>query len=355
MRAPALRAPAGPWCASVRESRVLDLKRVRPLDAAIAAVAVVVLILGGYLGYSVWSSRESVVSSTPAARAIKELEATVRTRPNDVDARMRLAQAYTVAGRDKDAVTQYKAVLTVNEEFVPAISGLGFIALKQEQYKTGEGYYRKIIELLEGNVPLGGEDTLETAYFYLGSALYEQKEYEDAASYFKEALRLRRDASDTHYALAVCYRELGSDDAYRESLENALLFDPSMPEANFDLGVILSAEGDTASAAERFRTATDAAPTAERIQVALQDLGPYEERLGAAKTLMGSDPEKALLEARVAAALESTDPEARLLVAQGYEKTGDKIKAAEAYRRVLALDAQNTTATDGLKRVTDGS
>jgi len=334
---------------------VLDLRRVRPLDVAIAAVAVVVLLLGGYLGFSVWSSRESVVTSTPAVRAIKELEATVRSRPNDVDARMRLAQAYTVAGRDKDAIAQYESVLTVNEEFVPAISGLGFIALKQKQYKTGEGYYRKIIDLLEGEVPLGGEDTLETAYFYLGSALFEQKQYEDAASNFKEAIRLRRDASDTHYALAVCYRELGSEAAYRESLENALLFDPRMPEANFDLGEILLADGDQAGAAERFRNAADAAPTAERIQAALQDLGPYEDRLAAAEKSIEADPEKALVEARVAAALEATDPAARLLVGQAYEKTGDKAKAAEAYRRVLALDANNPTATEGLKRVTDGS
>jgi len=334
---------------------VLDLKRVRLLDAAIVAIAVVVLLLGGFLGYSWWSSREAVISSTPAARAIKELEATVRTRPNDVDARMRLAQAYSVAGRDKDAIAQYKAVLTVNKEFVPAISGLGFLALKQGQYKTGEGYFRKIIDLLEGNVPLGGEDTLETAYFYLGSALYEQREYEDAAGYFKEALRLRRDASDTHYALAVCYRELGLDEAYRESLENALLFDPQLPEANYDLAAILLAEGDEAGAAEHLRKAADAAPAAERIQVALQDMGTSDERLASAKKLMATDAKKALVQARVAAALEPSSPEVWIVVAQGYEETGDNTKAAEAFKRVISLDAGNTTATEGLKRVTDGS
>jgi len=43
------------------------------------------------------------------------------------------------------------------------------------------------------------------------------------------------------------------------------------------------------------------------------------------------------------------------VVAQGYEETGDNTKAAEAFKRVISLDAGNTTATEGLKRVTDGS
>jgi len=202
---------------------------------------------------------------------------------------------------------------------------------------------------------MGGEETLETAYFYLGTALYEQKQYEEAAGNLKEAIRLRRDASDTHYALAACYRAMGSDDAYRESLENALLFDPKMPEANFDLAELLLADGDEAGAAEHFRTSADAAPNIDKPAVELEKLGSFAERIKAAKALMESDPKKALAEARVAAALEPADAEAVLLVAQGYENTDAKEEAAESYRRVLILDPGNKTATDGLKRVTDGS
>lgn len=339
----------------VRESRVLDIKRVRPLDAVIAGVAIVVVALGAYLAYSVWASNQAVTASTPVTRAVKELEATVRARPNDFDARMRLAQAYAVAGRDNDAIRQYEAILSVNDEFVPAISGLGFMALSQQEWASGEKYYRRIIDLIKDDLPMGGEDTLETAYFYVGTALYEQKQYEEAAGYFKEAIRLRRDASDSHYALSVCYKAMGSATAQRKSLENVLLFDPKMPEANFDMGEILLAEGDEAGAAEHFRVSADAAPNEEKPLLALEEFGSYDDRLKLAQTLMSSDIKKALINARVAAALEPMEPVAKLLVAQGYEKTGDKEAAVEAYKRVLILDPGNETATNGLKRVTDGS
>ncbi len=334
---------------------MLDLKRVRPLDVALVVVFAVVVILGAWLGYAVWAGRQAVVASTPAVRAIVELEATVRSRPNDYNARMRLAQAYAVAGRDADAREQYEAILSVNDQYVPAISGLGFLALTEQDWKTGETYYRRIITLIKDDLPLGGEDTLETAYYYLGTALYEQGKYEEAAQYFKEALRLKRDSSDVHYALAVAYRALGADKAYRNSLEDALLFDPAMPEANFDLGEILLEEGDEAGAAERFRTAADSAPTVDKPVLALEKLGDSDARLAEAKSLMASDVEKALTEARIAAAIDPNNVEARLLVAQGFEQTDDKENAEESYRRVLLLDPENETATQGLKRVTDGS
>lgn len=339
----------------VREYRVLDFKRVRPLDVAIAAIAVVVVVLGAWLGYSVWASRQAVKASAPVTRAIIELEANVRKAPNDFNARMRLAQAYAVAGRDRDAQEQYEAILAVNDQFVPAISGIGFLALTQQDWEQGEKYYRRIIELIKNDLPTGGEDTLETAYFYLGTALYEQGNYEEAAANFKEALILKRDAADVHYALAVAYRAMGSDKAFRKSLENALLFDPKLPEANFDLGEILLAEGDVAQAAEKFRISADAAPNVDKPRLALEELGSFDERFSKAKELMSTDPKAALVEARVAAALEPQNAQAQLLAGQGFEESGDRVRAEEMYRRVLLLDPQNAEATQGLERVTDGS
>jgi tetratricopeptide (TPR) repeat protein len=337
------------------ECKVLDLKRVRGLDAAIAAVAAVVVILGAYLAYSVWAGDRAVVSSTPAQRAIEAFAAKVRKNPNDINARMQLAQAYSVGGREAEAIKQYKEVLSVSEEYIPALSGIGFSLLKEKEFKTAEGYFRKIIELIEGKVSSGREATLESAYFYLGTALYEQRDYEEAAANFKEALRLKRDASDTHYALAKALEELDSPNAYKESLENALLFDPKMPEANYDYGLVMLEEGDEAAAAEHFRASAEAAPNATMPREALAKLGPFSPRFDSAKSLEKSDPRKALSEVRIAVALDPQSVPALVLKARLYEETGDKEEAAAAYRSVLALDPENKPANDGLKRVTDGS
>lgn len=334
---------------------MLDLKRVRPLDAAIMVAAALVLVLGGYLGYTMWASGQAVENATPASRAIGALIADVRKNPNNLDARMKLAQAFAVAGRDREANEQYKAVLTQNKDFIPALSGIGFIALKQQQWKTGEGYYRRVVDLLAANVEPGRETQLETAYFYLGTALMEQKLYEDAVSNFKEALRYRRDAADTHYALAVSLRELGNLDSYRESLENTLLFDPSMPEANYDYGQILLEDGDIAGAAEHFRKSIDKAPLVDKPQAALDELGTLDGRMASAKKLARDDVKKAIAEARIAAAIDPRSTEAHVLLGDLYEQARNKTKAASSYRKALAIDPDNAAAKAGLKRVTDES
>lgn len=331
---------------------MIDLKSVRPLDAAIAVVAVLVIGLGAYLGYSVWAGNRNVIESTPASRAIQQLEANVRGNRNNLNARMELAQALVVAGRDREAVPQYEAALKIKKDFAPAISGLGFVALKQKDWAQGERYFRRVVDVLEPIQVAGGNPSLETAYFYLGTALMEQRKYEDAVAYLKRAILLRRDASDTHYALAVCYRSIDSQSKYREELETTLLFDPKMPEANYDYGRVLLAAGDKAGAAEHFRVSIDSAPGNDLPQNALDALGSFDEHYAAAVRLKAK-PKSALGDARIAAALDSRSTKALTLVGDLYTKLGDKTKAAEAYRRVLLLDPNDPSAKNGLKKVSD--
>ncbi len=167
---------------------------------------------------------------------------------------MRLAQALSVAGRSEDAVEQYQAVLKLNKEWVPALSGIGFELMKQKDWKGGEEYFKRVIALTEGKTPqMSGGSSGEIANYYVGIARMEQRDYSGAAGYLKQALRMRRDASDTSYALSVCYRKLDIIDGQKEMLEYTLQFDPNMPEANYDYGLLLLAEGKTAEAAEHFR------------------------------------------------------------------------------------------------------
>ena len=175
-----------------------------------------------------------------------------------------------------------------------------------------------------------------------------------STGYLKRAVLIRRDASDTHYALAVCYRSIDSQSKYREELQNTLLFDPKMPEANYDYGKLLLGDGDKAGAAEHFRVSLDAAPGNELPQDALDGLGTFDEHLSAALSLKAGKPKAALTEARIAGAIDSRSVPALDLVGELYAKLGNKTKAAIAFRRALLLDPNDSAAKTGLKRVTDG-
>ena len=71
---------------------------------------------------------------------------------------------------------------------------------------------------------------LETAYFYLGSVLYEQARYEEAVGALKEALRMNQTASDTHFLLAMTFKKLDEQGGYRDELAvDALRSTPTCP------------------------------------------------------------------------------------------------------------------------------
>lgn len=326
--------------------------KARGIDLAIWGAVALVVALGGYLAWSVWAHGRAVDSSTPALRAARSMEQLVRKNPNDVQMRLRLAQLYTIAGRDRQAIEQYEVALKLHKDDVPALSGLGFIASRQKEWKTAEGYWLKVVGLLRDKPGSDTDRRLETAYFYLGTSMYEENRYEDAIGYFKEALRIRRDASDTYYALAQAYRAIDAPAQYRQNLEAALAFDPKMPEANYDFGKVLLAEGDVAKAAEHFRTSADGAPTGvDKPGLALEQLGTAEEHLAKARSLEKKDARKALTEARIATALDPTRIDGLLLKASLYEATKQKSKALETYEAALKIKPDDATARKALERL----
>ena len=319
-------------------------------------VAVAVLIVGAYLGYLVWSNNRSLLTGSPASREIQAFSEKLKKNPNDVETRMRLAQALSVAGRGPEAIAQYQQVLKVNKDWVPALSGIGFEMMKLKDWKGGKEYFAKVIALTEGKAPqMSGASSLEIAYYYSGIAMMEQKDYAGAAGYLKRALQMRRDASDTAYALAICYNKLGIEDGYRQMLLYTLQFDPKMPEANYDYGMLLLKDGDIAGAAEHLRTSTTAAPYKKEPQDQLAKLGTAPARLASANSLASTDASAALAQARIAAALDPQSVDSLMLVAKLWEQLKDRTKAADAYSKVLIIDPGNATATAGLKRVKNGS
>lgn len=334
---------------------MIDLRRLKPLDIALWTAVVAVIMLASFLGWSVWSQNRQVVSATPASRAVEAIQADLKKDPNNLDLRMRLAQALVVAAREREAVAQYQAVLKVNKDYTPALSGLGFIAAKDKEWKTAQGYFQKVTDLLANTENADRNRTLETAYFYLGTAQMEQHDYEDAIGNFKAALRIRRDASDTHYALAYCYKGLDSEKKYREELEAAIAFDPKMPEANYDLALLLIEEGNLGRAAEMLRTSVDAAPGVDKPMDALDKLGPFSERLSSAKSLSTTDAKKALAEARVAASLEPDNVDALQVLATLWEKNKYPDQALSTYRRILLLSPQDSDAKKAVERLSNAS
>ncbi len=327
------------------------LQSRRGLNLVIALVAVVVMGLGAYLGYTIYQQRQVSQVSSPLGRATENLIAQVRKKPNDIDLRMQLAQTLTVQGRNAEAAQQYQQVLKLKEDFPAALSGLGFIAAREKDWKTSESYWRKVIDIGAKSPNARMDKGLETAYFYLGSVLYEQARYEEAVGAFKEALRMNQTASDTHFLLAMTFKKIDEQAGFRDELQSALYLDPSMPEANYEMGLILQKEDDLAGAAEHFRRSVDAAPAKAEPREALDALGPAAERIDAAKKLLAKEPAKARDEARIAVAVDPEGVEGWIVLGDAYVKLKKPAAAKKAFSEALAIEPSNAEATERLKQV----
>ncbi len=323
--------------------------RDRWLTWAIRVVGVLVICALAYLAYSVYQSRRLAEDTSVTARAIASLKQAVEDDPENPDAHILLGDAYRDTGRPADAIEQYEAALKLQADHPVALSGLALVAMQEEEWQTASGYWERAIDVLMEMEFAAQDLRLEKALYYYGVTLIELGEYEDAANYLREALRIKRSDADTHYALSVAYRELGSASKQRESLETALIFVPAMPEANYDLGLLYLADGDEASAAEFFRVAVDNAPGRKEPLEELEALGPFDERLEKAESLAESDPAAALVEARIAAALDPTDIDAVRLVAQLLRPLDSPEDEKAAWERVLDLAPDDPEATEALQ------
>lgn len=326
--------------------------RVRWLDWSIKGAVVALLLALALLAYLMISTSIRDRNATPAARAVANLMQVVRDNPDDPAARLRLADALAAAGRLREAVEQYQALLSLRPDDPQALAGLASIAMEQGEWRTAEGYWRTIIGILQEGQYAALDQRLERAHRNLGATLMEVKDYEEAARYLKEALRIRRDVSDTYFLLGIAYREMRSNVKYRENIEFALRFDPLRPDANFELGKILLAEGDTAGAAERFRVAAENAPP-ERTEPLdeLAGLGTVAERLAKSAALASVDTTAALAEARIAAAIDPQRVDAARAVAALYQRQGQLEPARAAWERVLALSPQDDEARAAIERL----
>ncbi len=330
---------------------------IRWLDATIKAVVVLLIASLGYLAYAITAFQIQERRGQPVSRAIENLVAAVSENPDDLSLRLLLADAFAAAGRLRDAVEQYNAALEISPDNPTALTGLALVSMYQQEWETAEEYWLAVIDGLAGDDYSLLDQRLEVAYYQLGVTYIEMTRYEDAIAHLREALRIKRSAADTHYALSVAYGRLDSESNQRGYLENALMFDPRMPEANYDLGLLLLAEGDIAAAAEHFRASADNAPESRREPRTELDRiereGSAEVRLERARELQDSDAASALSEARIAFALDPSLSDASRLAARLWEETGDEEQALDMWRKVLEADPNDGDAAAAIDRLTE--
>ena len=328
----------------------------RPSDdwirIATGVLAVAVLGVAIYLGIAVYSNWKIGDTQSPAARSVANLAAAVAANPNLALARVRLAEAMMANGQQADAIEQLQAALQIEEDNVAALTDLGLIAMDRGEWVKAEDYWKKLITILASGEMAQQDQRLADVYYYLGTTYVELKRYEDAVANLNESVKIKRDLSPVHYMLSAAYQRLDLLERQQQELEIVIAFDPEHAQANYDMGLLLLGRADTASAAEFFRVAQDNAPAGiTDPQKQLDKLGSAADRLTSAQKLAATDPAAALIDARIAAAIDPSDIEALRLVAQLWEANNDPVKAQSTWQRIVDLLPGDVQATEAIKRL----
>ena len=164
----------------------------------------------------------------------------------------------TQAAQLKDyerAIEQYRKAIvfsqdeTANDEFLARIhfnKGVCLYHLKRFDEAVSE--FTKSIKLSKENY--------QKAFYALGMAHNELKDWKAAIAAFREALNLKKDDGEAWFDLALALLETKDFEAAEKAFENAIKYKSvAYADAHNNIGVILALKGDIDSAENKFKTA----------------------------------------------------------------------------------------------------
>lgn len=312
------------------------------LNVALGVLVVALVALAGWFGYSVWQNYQVQELTNAPTRVIKSLQEQVRKAPNDVVLRVRLGEAFGSAGKYPQAIEQFNAALKIEPEHIGAYLDLGMVAMLTNNDDEAERYFKKVLELTEEAQFSQVDERKENALYNLGLVTLRQQRYADAAGYFKSALRIRKDASDTYLNLARALNGLEDYESAITNLEFAIAFDPGFAEAHYTLGQVYEAQGDKVNASYAYFQAARLEPDAEPPAEALASFGPSSDWVAKARQQLGSgNLDEALDSALIAANLDPKNIEAAKVHADVLIARNEFEGALEVCRRGLSLDAKD--------------
>jgi tetratricopeptide (TPR) repeat protein len=279
-----------------------------------------------------------------SANAIVWFERSLQLQPDSVATLVWLGDAYLDQGRPADAEPLLMKVLSQQPRSVPALFGLGRVALARQDYGRAIDYLEQALAIDQhatlihyslamayrgaGNLeraeahlkqrgpgqirppdPLMMElDTvLESAVAYevRGARALDEGKWAEAAGYFRKGIELAPDEPSYRHKLGTALAMMGDGQGAFEQFELVASRWPNFAKGQYSLGVMLASSGRQREAVERFAAAVKADPTYVEPQVqmaeTLRAMGRFQDALAAYDRAIKLDPRVA--EARLGAAM----------------------------------------------------
>ncbi len=284
----------------------------------------------------------------------------IAAEPKDYSLHFNLALAYSLMGKDADAIPEYKKALEIKPDLYQAELNLGICLLREKQGAEAVPYltaaaaqkpkeFRPNCYLAAALLASGEFTKAEQAYqtaleidpkspdaeLGLAHALAKQNRIADAASHFQKAAEMNPNYRDGLLELAAAY------EAQKQPAEAIAIYQqfPDDPGAQERLGELLLASGQPADAIAHFQAAIAKSPTVAN-RAAL-----------ASAYLKNKEPDKALPVIDQVLAADPTDFDLRMLHGRILRDQRKFPEAAQDFFRATKIKPDSAEAWSELASV----
>ena len=179
--------------------------------------------------------------------AAEKLQRCLALNPNFDNAMTGLARALAKLGRVNEAKNWLQKALQINPENYRAWYQVGLLdAETKNDPAAALSSYRKAIAI-QPNFSPGQRET--------GMALYQQKDYADAATHLEKALLLGLEDARLHNFLGICYSHTNRMPKAVHEHQRAIELDPKLAEAHLNLALAYQHVGKMSEARAEYATA----------------------------------------------------------------------------------------------------
>ena len=184
-------------------------------------------------------------------QAIAVLERALQHSPKSLALNYQLGIAYQNSGKVQEAITTFRKVAAADPHNSGALTNLGLALCQAQQAKDAVPVLQKAVALAPQN--LAARQNLAAAYVNLG-------QYEDAIATLRVALKFAPNDPRLHYNLGVAFKM--QDDAQHAipELQSAEKLDPAEPEPPYALGMLYSQTGHMEEAAQQLNASLKLRP-----------------------------------------------------------------------------------------------
>jgi tetratricopeptide (TPR) repeat protein len=175
----------------------------------------------------------------------------------------------------------------------------------------------------------------------LGKARYRVKNYAEAIAILSRRIALDPNSHEAYYYRGLSYKEMKRLPEAIADLRQAVNLQPTKGEYPFWLGVTLNQADSTEASLEAFRATVAVDTSSKNAALAYQQLG-YRQ-------LLKKDWNGAIDYLEKAIAIDPRNVQSLVWLAQAYQNSGNREKAAFYYRKALEVQPGEPNATKGLK------